>query len=69
VLERAEPLVVLFSFMVLRKSRFSVASEFLSGTDGPPPKLCGDGWFGESEDMALRSYSDGTDGFLRWGDG
>ena len=55
--------------MVLRKSRFSVASEFLSGTDGPPPKLCGDGWFGESEDMALRSYSDGTDGFLRWGDG
>ena len=54
--------------MFLRKSRFRVDKAALSWPEGAP-KLRWEGWFGESEDIAVRSYSDGTEGFLREGDG
>jgi hypothetical protein len=49
------PLVVFFSFKVLRKSRFSVDKGVLSWPVGPAPKLRWEAWFEESEAMAGRS--------------
>lgn len=49
------PLVVLFSFTVLRKSRFNVDKGVLSGPEGPVLKPRWEGWFGDRDAMAARS--------------
>ena len=49
------PLVVLFSFTDLRKSRFIVDNGVVSWPVGPPPKPRWEGWEGETDAMAVRS--------------